>query len=180
VTAALTNYPTISLLTPPTQKLGTSAFAGIPTAETVTSCCINGTLTASDPGLSPSGTNAYQWPRNGAVIAGATASAYTLTALDLGTHTSVRVTTTKTGFTPVVKFSNPVDYSITRVAPQTISSPYTGQYRVGDQLRADLGTFQDSNGGSISPALAYQWYRNGVTITGATPPSTSSSRSTSI
>jgi subtilisin family serine protease len=52
-------------------------------------------------------TLAYQWLRDGSPIAGATAKSYTPIAADAGTELSVRVTGTKTGYSPHAEVSLP-------------------------------------------------------------------------
>lgn len=62
---------------------------------------VGGTLTASPGAWDVAGTSyAYQWLRDGAAIAGATAATYRVVPADAGTALSVRVTATATGYRP--------------------------------------------------------------------------------
>lgn len=103
----------------------------------------------------------YQWYRDGVAIAGARSYYYTPVAADAGHQLSVAATASKVAFTTTTKVSARV-----AVALQTFSSSptptITGTRASGNRLTVSLGTWSPK-----PEALAYQWYRNGVAITGA-------------
>jgi hypothetical protein len=121
-----------------------------------------------DPGLSTVATGLtviYTWYRSGAAISGATAADYTLTASDLGKTITVRATATKAGRLAAAS------------PPSLASSPITiGTIDVGSlgaQTSLNLSTRKATvtfTGTAGTPSLTktYQWYRNGVAISGAT------------
>ncbi|MHA7305571.1 hypothetical protein ACX80E_10045 [Arthrobacter sp. TMN-49] len=103
----------------------------------------------------------YQWYRGAAAIAGATGRSYTTDAADNGKLLKVRVRATKAGFATAEKFSAARTISAGIFTP-TKSVTVTGVYRFGQTLRI-------SQAWSPAPtSTAYQWYRNGVAIKGAT------------
>ncbi|WP_426004066.1 hypothetical protein ACPFL9_17115 [Paenarthrobacter sp. NyZ202] len=142
-----------------------SFVPGIPlTAPTPTvtgTAAVGSTLTAN-PGTWTSGTSlTYQWFRNGAAIAGATASKYVLAAADQGTQITVKVTGTKSGYATTTKESAPT----ATVVAGTLAGPtptVSGTLAVGSVLTANPGTWTSGT------TLSYQWYRSGVAITAAT------------
>jgi len=109
----------------------------------------------------------YQWERNGAVIPGAVAGSYTPVAADAGTTLRVRVTATKDGFHETVRVSegrtvapegtDPLPFSL---AP---APGISGTARVGAAVTAVPGDWDPA-----PDAFAYQWFRNGDPIAGAT------------
>ena len=102
---------------------------------------------------------AYQWLRDGSAISGATASTYAITAADLGHQLAVRVTGTRSGYPTLVKTS-----SATTVAKGTLSGPVptiSGTVKSGATVTAVPGTWTSGT------ALAFQWYADGVAISGA-------------
>ncbi len=142
-----------------------SFVPGIPlTAPTPTvtgTAAVGSTLTAN-PGTWTTGTAlTYQWYRNGSAISGATAATRVLAAADQGAKLTVRVTGTKTGYATTTKESAQTATVVagTLVAPTPTIS---GTLSVGSTLTANPGTWTSGT------TLAYQWYRSGVAITGAT------------
>ena len=103
----------------------------------------------------------YQWYRAGTKIAGATAGTYTLTTADQGKTLTVHVIGSKAGYTTVDKAS-----AKTAAIGGLLTSPtptISGTTRVGQKLTAHAGTW-----GPAPVTLAYQWYRAGTKISGAT------------
>lgn len=130
---------------------------------------VGSTLTAvvSDWGVSGI-TYSYQWTRNGSDIAGAKSTSYRLTSVDLNAFVGVRVTGTKAGYltetrtnagvgpvqnansTPLLAFVNASD-------PEISGSLTPGSTLTESHAQWDTGvTYQ------------IQWYRNGISIPGAT------------
>jgi hypothetical protein len=113
-----------------------------------------------------SGPIIYQWQRNGAAIAGATASTYTTTQADVGSAISVVASYTDNQGTAE-------SVSSASTAPVTnVNDPPTGSVTIdnmtpaeGDLLTAS-NTLADADG--LSGPISYQWQRNGVAIAGAT------------
>ncbi|MDR6988618.1 hypothetical protein J2Y66_003122 [Paenarthrobacter nitroguajacolicus] len=107
-------------------------------------------------------TLAYQWLRSGVAVTGATSATYTLAAADLGKTMTVRVTGSKTGFTTAAKTSA----ATPAVAAGTLTAPVptvSGTAKVGSVLTVVPGVW-----GPAPVSLAYQWFRSGVAVTGAT------------
>jgi subtilisin family serine protease len=142
VTRPLTSTPTPTILGTPTvgQKL---------TART-------GTWQPSPVALS------YQWNRDGAAIAGATAATYLVAAADAGTQLSLSVTGSKAGYTAVSRTSAPLAKVVSKVIIGTAPT-ITGSGVVGQKLTAVPGAW------SPAPvAFKYVWMRDGVAIARAT------------
>lgn len=160
----------------------TGSLSGYTTASktsAVTVAVVKGTLTAPVPtivgtakvgvkltataGSWTSGTKlTYQWLRNGVAISGATSSTYVAVAADAGKKISVKVTGSLAGYTTVSKTSA----ATAAVALGTLTAPVptiTGTAKVGSLLSLRAGTWTPS-----PVTLKYQWYRDGIAITGAT------------
>jgi hypothetical protein len=107
-------------------------------------------------------TYAYQWLRNGAEIAGATASTYTPVAADDNTFIRCRVTATDDEGSRSA-FSNTLGPVLG--APLNLTTPVlSGTETVGEELSVTNGTWQ----GQATITFAYQWRRDGSNISGAT------------
>ena len=107
-------------------------------------------------------TYAYQWLRNGAEIAGATASTYTPVAADDNTFIRCRVTATDDEGSRSA-FSNTLGPVLG--APLNLTAPVlSGTETVGEELSVTDGTWQ----GQATITFAYQWRRDGSNISGAT------------
>jgi len=134
------------------------------TTPTVTGTAkVGSTLTAATGTWGPTPvTLAYQWYRSGVAISGATATTYALTASDLGKAMTVKVTGSRASYASTAKTSA----ATTAVAAGTLTAPtptISGTKAVGYTLIAVPGTW-----GPAPVTLAYQWYRSGVAISGAT------------
>ena len=110
----------------------------------------------------PSGTKAtYQWFRGSKLIAGATASKYKLTSLDVGASLTVKVTATRFAYTS----SSSTSTAVNVVAGQLSKTPtprIVGSGNVNSKLSAQIGTWD------TGVVITYQWLRNGTAIRGAT------------
>ncbi len=125
---------------------------------------VGSTLTATPGTWGPAPVSlAYQWYRDGAPIASATASSYNLTVNDVGFGITVRVTATKAGYTTVFRTSAPVGPVPALTLTATPTPTISGTAQVGEQLTASAGSWQPA-----PVTLAYQWLRNGSPISGAT------------
>jgi hypothetical protein len=98
----------------------------------------------------------YRWYANGTAISGATSSSFTVPSKLAGKKLTVKVTGTKTGYASKTVTSAAVGVPIASAAY------ITGTARVGHTLAAHHGTWTSGT------SFAYQWYANGVAITGAT------------
>jgi uncharacterized delta-60 repeat protein len=125
------------------------------------------TLTADTSGISDDdglGAFSYQWLRDGAVIAGATNSTYTLGDADVGTQISVQVT-----YTDAHSTAESVTSAQTAAVANVNDAP-TGSVTISgtpteDQTLTASNTLADADG---MGAVSYQWQRDGVDIAGAT------------
>jgi hypothetical protein len=134
----------------------------ITTTPTITgTAAVGKKLTAVATSWSPSPTLSYQWNKDGAPIAGATASTYTPVAADLKGKLTVSVTGTKPGYTTVSKTTAATKAVVAGTLTTKVPT-ITGTAAVGKKLTAIAGAW------SPSPTLSYQWKRNGVAISGAT------------
>ncbi|NKX53056.1 S8 family serine peptidase [Arthrobacter mobilis] len=119
------------------------------------------TLTASKGTWSWGTSFAYQWLRNGTPVAGATASTYKPSAADVGARLAVRVTGTRTGYTPVARTSA-ATAAVVKGTLQSTAPTISGTVKVGSTLTALTGTW------TWGTSFTYQWYRSGTPVTGAT------------
>jgi hypothetical protein len=125
-------------------------------------------LTANTAGISDAdglGAFSYQWLRNGAFIAGATASAYTLRDVDVGAQMSVQVS-----YTDARGAAESVTSAQTAAVANVNDTPVgvpaiTGTVTEDQVLTADTSGISDADG---LGAFGYQWLRNGAAIVGAT------------
>ncbi|MFF2276662.1 hypothetical protein [Agromyces sp. NPDC058126] len=161
VTASRPGYGSLTKTAPPTATV-LRALTASPTPTISGTRKVGQTLTAVPGSWSPAPvTLRYQWYRSGAAITGATSSSYRTAAADLGKSISVVVNGSKSGYASVVRKSG----GTAGIAAGTISVPtptVSGTVRVGYTLAASA---------AVSPSgstLAYQWYRSGTAITGAT------------
>ena len=154
--AALTYSEPVLVETQPPSPSAAPAISGTPAAgETLT--CAPGTWSGT-PGF------AYQWLRNGAPIAAATASTRTLEAADEGKAIQCRVSAAN------------AEATVNAVSPQALVSPVptptppalssqgeiSGTPAVGETLTCAPGTW------TASPTFTYGWQRNGADIPSAT------------
>jgi len=110
-------------------------------------------------GVGASGSSSYQWKKDGANIAGATAASYSISSVsesDSGNYT-VEVTTCAANFT-------------SKVATLSVEGPLTFP-SIGTQPSneaAGLGGSITLSVGAIGGELSYQWYKGSAAIAGAT------------
>ncbi|PPF58915.1 hypothetical protein C5C13_07165 [Clavibacter michiganensis] len=109
----------------------------------------------------------FKWWSNGVAISGATGSAYTLVAADLGKKITLTVTANKAGYTSLAKSSAAtatVAAAPSPVAFTTVPTPtITGTPKVGTPLTAATGTWAP-----VPTTFAYRWFVANVAVTGAT------------
>ena len=166
-------YLPITTLSPRTQLVG-SATSFIPGADGQFHVVVQpdglGALDASSTsgggdGISAAVTRTYQWYRDAAPIVGATKFNYKLTSADYEKHVWVREVASLAGYTPVVKESVGINYSVHATGTLSV----TGTARVGQTLGVTSLAYSTDAGpidnGDI--LFGYQWLRSGVAI----PPS---------
>lgn len=167
VTGVLVGLPLVSVLTDylpipaaPAQELGASsqpALSGTPK--------VGKTLTVADPAWNTDDVEqTYQWLRDGAPIAGASAASHLLAPADLGRSISVAVTGTKEGWTSATVDSNALTTTVGDTIVATLQPRVSGTPTLGQTLTSTPGTW----GTGETPAFGYQWLRDGGPITGAT------------
>ncbi|MFT4296232.1 MAG: peptidoglycan-binding protein [Micropruina sp.] len=105
----------------------------------------------------------YQWYRSDTKIGGATASSYPVTVSDAGHALSVRVTGSRRLYTTTVRISAKTAAVPLLSLSQTPTPTVSGEAKVGGTLTAAPGTWAPA-----PVSLAYQWYRGGARIDGAT------------
>jgi hypothetical protein len=109
----------------------------------------------------------FKWWSNGVAISGATGSAYTVVAADLGKKITLTVTANKTGYTSLAKSSAatatvaaaPAPAAFTTVPTPTVS----GTPKVGTPLIAATGTWAP-----VPTTFSYRWFVANIAVTGAT------------
>ncbi len=101
----------------------------------------------------------YQWLKSGAVIAGATASSYSVASASTA-DTGAYTVTISNSFGSAT--SSPATVTVTTPTPPTISTQPSGQSLLVGR------SFQLNVTASGSSPLAYQWQKSGAVIAGAT------------
>ncbi|WP_148616211.1 Ig-like domain repeat protein [Nocardioides rubriscoriae] len=107
-------------------------------------------------------TTTYQWLRDGADIADATAQTYTLTSDDFGTMISVRASGQGSGLLPGTSDSAAVEPALGDPITATTAPVLTGSGAVGEAV-----TTSDGEWGEPAPSYTYQWYRSRFSGRGA-------------
>ena len=110
----------------------------------------------------------YQWLANGADIAGATSSSYTLVETDNGKTIQVKVSFRDDKNNPETLTSAATAAVESRPnSPATGAPSISGTVRVGETLTAETSAIDDADGMS-GAVFTYQWLANGADIAGAT------------
>jgi hypothetical protein len=131
-------------------------------APTISGTSKVGYVLTAKPGVWTAGSKqSFLWYRNGVYIYGAKYPTYTLTAADVGKRITVRATGTLSGYTSAYRISGYTPIVV--VGTLVKSTPtITGTLRSGYVLSANPGRWTSGT------AHAYQWYRSGKLIRGAT------------
>ena len=130
------------------------------------------TLTASTSGIQDGDGRtgavfSYQWLADGAVIAGANSSTFTLTSDDEGRTIRVRVTFTDDEDHEESLTSDPTAAAPLPNTPAAGAPTITGAAQVGETLTASTTGISDGDG-LDDAAFAYQWLADDAEINGAT------------
>lgn len=145
-TPVIVSMPALSKTVTPTIKGATKAGS---------------TLTANTGQWDAGVAFAFQWLRDGAIIANQTSTTYLATADDIGRGISVRVVGSKTGYLSST-LTSAVAVIQASVLSKTPTPSLSGTTKAGQTLTAKPGTWDSG------VKLTYQWLRNGVAIKGAT------------
>jgi len=146
-------------------QTGLKAFTTAPSPKIIGKVIVGNTLWADAGDWSDDPRISYRWYRDGKAISGARGAIYSVTKRDKGKVIQVAVTATKTGFQTTEKTSVATAATTARARFTGLSSKaitITGEAKVGKKLKAKV------SGVSPTPTVKYQWYSNGVVITGAT------------
>ncbi len=109
---------------------------------------------------SSSSSATYQWLRNGVAINGATSSSYSLSNFTVGDATNYSVAVTANGST-VTSGPVPIEALDVGVVPVIIAQP-------ASQTRDSGSTVTFSVSATGETPLAYQWFKDGIQVGGAT------------
>ena len=160
VTGTLAGYVSQTKTSDPTSKV-LEVFTDPPTPKITGTAEAGSTLTADTGDWGVDGAIfSYQWLRDGNPIDDATQPAYAVTAADRGHGISVQVTASKDGYAEAKQTSaaTVIASGFTAAPSPTIS----GTTVIGKSLTVRTGPW------SPAPTFAYQWFRNGKAISGAT------------
>ncbi len=159
LTGAVTTFNGLNVLGAASQVPSNTALPTITgTAQ------VGQTLTSSTGSWSNSPTSyAYQWYGNGTVISGATQSTYVPVVSDVSHTITVAVTATNASGSSSATSAATAPI-VAAAAPSNTALPtITGTAQVGQTLTSSTGTWSNS-----PTSYSYQWYGNGVAISGAT------------
>lgn len=160
VTGSASGYASVTKLSAPTSVVTAAAITG--SKPSIVGTAQVGQALTANAGYWETGVSlSYKWLRNGAAIAGATSSTYTLVTEDNGTQVAVEVTGSKSGLPNLVQTSNAVSVTTT-ILTLTPTPTISGTPQVGQTLTANAGAWDSG------VTLKYQWSRAGVAISGAT------------
>ena len=148
-----------------------SPATGLPTISGTVQ--VGETLTAETSGIDDADgldnvSYSYQWLANGADIAGATSSSYTLVDADKGKAIKVKVSFRDDKNNPETLTSAATAAVEPRPnSPATGAPTISGTAQVGETLTVDTSDIADSDGMS-GAVFSYQWLANGADVAGAT------------
>jgi hypothetical protein len=140
-----------------------AVFTTKPTPKLTGSVRVGGTVKVSIGTWKPTPASfSYRWLLDGEAIPDATDASYVPTVEQLGGKLSVEVTATRLGILDPnpVKVSKQVTIGIGSL--KTATPKVTGTRKVGSMLTAVPGAWTEGT------AFAYQWYRSGKALSGAT------------
>ncbi|MCW8830305.1 MAG: hypothetical protein OQK32_02175, partial [Gammaproteobacteria bacterium] len=135
---------------------------------------LTGNYTYDDVDGNPEGVSTFRWLRDGVAISGATSSTYAITATDEGTIISFEVTpVAQNGVLNGVAVESlgvvipgPAANDAPTASNVSLADDNGGDVEVGDSLTASY-TYSDAEGDAEGVSM-FQWYNNGVAISGAT------------
>ena len=122
-------------------------------------------LTVVTAGWEADTTFTYQWMRGSTAISGATGASYTPTQADRGANLAATVTGTKPGYASYAVSTPAKNFSVNATGTFAV----TGTPSVGQTLSlAENLTYTTVDGAVTINSRSYEWQRDGVTISGAT------------
>ena len=162
VTSTLAGYATTSQFSPLSDQVAPGQFRATEAPAISGTAQVDQVLTGTTGAWTPAGKLHLQWLADGAPIAGATHTTYTLTPADLRKVITLQVRVTQAGYADAVASSLPS----TPVAPGTFLNlrepSVVGTARVGVPLTADKGAW------TPKASVAYQWVVGNSDVPGAT------------
>lgn len=161
-TRGATGFSTPTWMGYATAYYGEPAFSAAPTPTITGGTSVGYALTAHTGTWSPVPTFSYQWYRSGVAILGAERTTYTLSASDVDQTITVKVTGSRPGGVSTTRTS--VATSAIKKGTLTAYTPtITGTPKVGNTLTATMKTW-----GPVYVVHRYQWFRNGILVSGPT------------
>ena len=162
VTSTLDTFETVSRTSAATDPVADGDLTSTPVPTISGTPKVGAPLTAVTGTWDPGTTFTYQWSVDGTDVGGATDSAYTPFAGDVGKTVTVKVTGTKTGYTSVTKQSDPTGAVANGTQGSTPTPTISGTPKVAVPLTASSGLWDDGT------ALTYQWRVAGADVDGET------------
>jgi hypothetical protein len=161
---------TVTVLDSPPSITGVSISPGSPTVQSNLTASVSGASDADGDSISYT----YAWTVNGAAIHG---SSSTLSSSNFVRDDDIAVTVTPSDGTESGHAITSSTVTVGNAAP-TLSSVYVtpSPAYTDDNLTANASGGSDADGDDIT--FTYQWYRNGIALSGATSASLSSSYTT--
>jgi hypothetical protein len=161
VTGTRAGYTTVTRTSEPTAEVAPGDQATtVPTVEGVAKVGVE--LTGSAGEWADGTTLSYRWLVDGDAVEGATGTTFTPTAGAVGDRVTFEVTGRRTGYSTVVRTSEPTAAVAEGDLVLTPVPAITGTVQVGRTVTAAAGTW---DAGTV---LTYQWTRDGAPVAGAT------------
>lgn len=123
---------------------------------------VGSVLSSSQVGWAPTPSFTYQWQRNGAPIAGATASTYSVKSADLDSTISIGVTGVLAGYNDKTVTASASSVILAGLISPAPTPSVVGGLRIGDTLSVSTGSWMTGT------TLTYQWLKSSSPIAGAT------------
>lgn len=162
VTATKTGHEPLSRVSNATSPVVQAVFASTPEPIISGSPLLASKLTATWAAWDAGVATTYRWKRNGVSIPGAIFATYTTVTADIGAILTFEITGSKTGYTTVVKSSQPTAVITALTFALAPTPTISGTPMVLKTLSVSVGVWD------LGTSFSYQWLRNGSAIAGAT------------